>query len=166
MFIQGLTSFQSGNSKRVLQKENSYIHRLSIIPEQNLSNVSNNVFDLIKREELTTFIEPNTIGIGFGNSGAFGEKSIVCGTVYTHQDSGSFLFESPTVNRYPRKVAPVLIVGNVYIAADAIILCGVRFWDNSMVAAGSVVSSDVPPNTLYAGVPAKWKKTFFVSDGV
>ena len=93
-----------------------------------------------------------------------GEKTVVCGTVYTHQDSGSFLFESPTVKRYPRKVAPVLIGDNVYIAAGAIILCGVRIGDNSVVAAGSVVSSDVPPHTLYAGVPAKWKKTFFVSD--
>lgn len=95
-----------------------------------------------------------------------GEKTVVCGTVYTHQDAGSFLFESPTVKRYPRKVAPVMIGDNVYIAAGAIILCGVRIGDNSVIAAGSVVSSDVPPHTLYAGVPAKWKKTFIVSDGI
>lgn len=89
-----------------------------------------------------------------------GEKTVVCGSVYTHQDAGSFLFESPTVKRYPRKVAPVLIGDNVYIATGTIILCGVRIGDNSVVAAGSIVSSDVPPHTLYAGVPAKWKKTF------
>lgn len=94
-----------------------------------------------------------------------GENTVVCGTVYTHQDAGSLLFESPTVKRYPRKVAPVLIGNNVYIATGTIILCGVRIGDNSVVAAGSVVTSDVPSNILYAGVPAKWKKTFVVSDG-
>ena len=95
---------QSGNSKRVLQKENSYIHRLSIIPEQNLSNVSNNVFDLIKREELTTFIEPNTIGIGFGNSGAFGEKSIVLGTNVKSLRSDSILFGSDILSDFSNTI--------------------------------------------------------------
>ena len=89
-----------------------------------------------------------------------GKKTVIAGTLYTHQDAGSYLFESPTVRRFPRKVAPVVIDDHVYIAAGAIILCGVHVGKNSVIGAGSVVISDVPPNTLYAGVPAKCKKTF------
>ena len=44
---------------------------------------------------------------------------------------------------------------NVWIGAAATILPGVTVGDNAIVAAGSVVSHDVPPNTIVAGVPAK-----------
>jgi acetyltransferase-like isoleucine patch superfamily enzyme len=93
-----------------------------------------------------------------------GKKTVLAGKIYTHQDAGSFLFDSPTVRRYPRKVAPVIIGDNVYAAVGSIILCGVKVGDNSVVGAGSVVISDVPPNTLVTGVPAKVKKEFDDSD--
>lgn len=91
---------QSSNTKRVLQQNNSYIHRLSIINESNLSNVSDNVLDLIERDGLTTFIEPNTIGIGFGDSGAFGENSIVLGTDVKALKSNSILFGSDILSDF------------------------------------------------------------------
>lgn len=89
-----------------------------------------------------------------------GKKCVVAGSIYTHQDAGSLLFDSPTVKRYPRKTAPVRINDNVYIATGSIILCGVEIGQNSVVAAGSVVISNVPPDTLVAGVPAKIIKNF------
>ena len=89
-----------------------------------------------------------------------GKRCVVAGSIYTHQDAGSLLFDSPTVTRYPRKTAPVTIKDNVYIATGAIILCGVNLGENSVVAAGSVVTSNVPPNTLVGGVPAKVIKVF------
>ncbi|BBO67276.1 hypothetical protein DSCA_12060 [Desulfosarcina alkanivorans] len=87
-----------------------------------------------------------------------GKKTIIAGSIFTHQDSGSQLFESTTVSRFPRKVAPVIIGDNVYVAAAAIILCDVTIGDNAVVAAGSVVTNDVPADTLVAGAPAKIKK--------
>ena len=87
-----------------------------------------------------------------------GQKCAIGGTIYTHQDAGTLLFDSPTTRRYPRKVAPVIIGNNVWIAADSIILCGVEIGENAIVAAGSLVTHDVPPNTLVAGVPAEVKK--------
>ena len=49
-----------------------------------------------------------------------------------------------------------MIIGrNVWIGADATILPGVTVGDNAVVAAGALVSKDVPANTLVAGLPAK-----------
>jgi acetyltransferase-like isoleucine patch superfamily enzyme len=50
---------------------------------------------------------------------------------------------------------PIVIEKNVWIATGATILGGVRVGENSVVAAGAVVSKDVPPNSFVAGVPAK-----------
>jgi acetyltransferase-like isoleucine patch superfamily enzyme len=50
---------------------------------------------------------------------------------------------------------PIVIERNVWIAAGATIIGGVTVGENSVVAAGSVVTKDVPPNSLAAGNPAR-----------
>lgn len=49
----------------------------------------------------------------------------------------------------------VLIRQNAWIGAGATILPGVTIGENSVVAAGAVVNTDVAPNTVVGGVPAK-----------
>ena len=51
--------------------------------------------------------------------------------------------------------APVKIGNGVWIGAHATILSGVTIGENSIVAAGAVVTKDVPENVVVAGVPAK-----------
>ena len=51
--------------------------------------------------------------------------------------------------------SPIRIGNNVWIAACATIIGGVSVGDNSVVAAGSVVTRDVPPNSLVGGNPAR-----------
>jgi acetyltransferase-like isoleucine patch superfamily enzyme len=51
------------------------------------------------------------------------------------------------------RTAPVKIGDNVFIGAGVIILKGVTIGENSIVAAGSVVNKDIPPNTIAAGNP-------------
>lgn len=50
---------------------------------------------------------------------------------------------------------PVTIEDDVWIGANAVVLPGVRIGNHSVVAAGAVVTKDVPPHSLVAGVPAK-----------
>ena len=54
---------------------------------------------------------------------------------------------------------PVVIQKNVWIGAGATILPGVTVGENSIVAAGAVVSKDVPPNTVVGGVPGRVLKS-------
>jgi len=66
-------------------------------------------------------------------------------------------------NRPPRpklKTAPVKIADNVWIGMNAVILKGVTIGENSVVAAGSVVTKSVAANTVVAGNPATVVKTF------
>ena len=50
---------------------------------------------------------------------------------------------------------PIVIERNVWIAAGAIIIGGVTIGENAVVAAGAVVTRDVPANTLVGGNPAQ-----------
>jgi acetyltransferase-like isoleucine patch superfamily enzyme len=53
------------------------------------------------------------------------------------------------------KNAPIIIGNNVWIATRATILKGVKIGDGAIVATGAVVTKDVPPYCVVAGVPAK-----------
>jgi len=60
-------------------------------------------------------------------------------------------------DRPPRpeiRTAPVIISDNVWIGMNAVILKGVTIGENSVVAAGAVVTKSVPPNVVVAGNPA------------
>lgn len=54
--------------------------------------------------------------------------------------------------------APVCIEDNVFIGANTTILKGVTIGENAVIAAGSVVTSDVPKDTIFGGIPAKFLK--------
>jgi acetyltransferase-like isoleucine patch superfamily enzyme len=53
----------------------------------------------------------------------------------------------------------VIIEDDCWIAANSILLAGVTIGKGSVVAAGSVVTENVPPYSVVAGVPAKWIKS-------
>lgn len=61
---------------------------------------------------------------------------------------------APSENRR-NYYAPVKIGNNVWIGSNATVLPGVTIGEWSVVAAGAVVSKDVPPYTVVGGVPAK-----------
>ena len=53
---------------------------------------------------------------------------------------------------------PIVIEENAWIGMNCIILKGVRIGRNSIIAAGSVVTKDVPDNCIAGGVPCKFIK--------
>jgi acetyltransferase-like isoleucine patch superfamily enzyme len=54
------------------------------------------------------------------------------------------------------QIKPIHIGNNVWVCARSIVLKGVTIGDNSIIGAGSIVTKDVEPNSLYAGNPAKF----------
>jgi len=53
------------------------------------------------------------------------------------------------------KVIETKVKKGASIGSNATILCGITIGENALIGAGSVVTRDVPPNTVVAGVPAK-----------
>ena len=54
--------------------------------------------------------------------------------------------------------APIRLGKNVWVGAHATITSGVTIGDNAVIAAGAVVTKDVPANEVWGGVPAKFIK--------
>lgn len=52
-------------------------------------------------------------------------------------------------------VIPTVVKRGASIGSNATILCGVTIGERAIVGAGSVVTHDVPPDTIVAGVPAR-----------
>lgn len=68
-------------------------------------------------------------------------------------DGGTWLFteEDPSLQKF----APIVIRDNCFIGFGAIIMGNVTIGPNSIVGAGSVVTKDVPPETVVGGNPAR-----------
>src|SRR5580692_10125271 len=61
----------------------------------------------------------------------------------------------PSQRRRATVGKPIVVERNVWIAAGATVIGGVTIGENSVVAAGSVVTKSVPPNALVGGNPAR-----------
>ena len=58
-----------------------------------------------------------------------------------------------------KKTKPVIIGNHVWIGSRAMILKGVKVGDGAVIAAGAIVTKDVPANAVVAGAPARVIKT-------
>lgn len=57
------------------------------------------------------------------------------------------------------KVEPTVVKNGASIGSGATVLCNLTIGENAIVGAGSVVTKDVPSNTIVAGNPAKIKRS-------
>ena len=62
----------------------------------------------------------------------------------------------PRSKQYPQKFEKTIIKKGASIGANSTILAGITIGENAMIGAGSVVTKDVPANTLWYGNPAEF----------
>jgi acetyltransferase-like isoleucine patch superfamily enzyme len=79
--------------------------------------------------------------------------TIAAGASFITHDGGAWVFrqEIPGLNVFGK----IEVKDNCFIGYNSIILPNITVGPNSVVGAGSVVTKDVPPNVVVAGVPAK-----------
>lgn len=87
--------------------------------------------------------------IEIGDQATLAERVLVL----THMNVG--YADHPLQPHFPAMAAPVRVGAGAFLGAGSLILPGVTVGERSFVAAGSVVTSDVAPSTLVAGVPAR-----------
>ncbi len=77
--------------------------------------------------------------------------------LFVTHDGGTLLFR----DKYPSLeiTAPISVGNNVYIGVRSIILPGVKIGNRCIIAAGSIVSKDIPDNSVVGGSPAKFIKS-------
>jgi len=100
-----------------------------------------------------TWIGAFTVIDGSGGLTIGAGCDISCGAhIYTH----SSVRRCVSGRTYPEvERAPVVLGDRVFVGANAVILMGVRVGDEAVIAAGAVVTGDVPARTVVAGVPAR-----------
>ncbi len=77
----------------------------------------------------------------------------------THDGGISVLYNLNYFDYKVDKLAPIKIGNNVFVGARSTIMPGVTIGDNCIIGLGSIVTKDVPSNSVVCGVPAKVIKT-------
>lgn len=104
-----------------------------------------------------TFLDDNKIIIG---DNVLIAPNVQIYTAYhpTHYLDRFTISENETFNFCKTQSAPVIIGKNVWIGGGTIILPGVTIGDNTVIGAGSVVTKDIPADTIAYGNPCKVHK--------
>jgi len=165
----------SGNDPQYMQlREASYATKKLLVPLNNASEPeeARKLFDMILGRALdttTTICTPFQINYG---KNTFVGKHVFINHGCSILDLGGVVIEDEvliapnvTISSEGHPVSPIdrksLVPGkvhikkNAWIGANATILPGVTIGQNSIVAAGAVVTKDVPDNCIVGGVPAK-----------
>lgn len=79
--------------------------------------------------------------------------TIARAVLFITHDGGAWIFrnEIPDIQVF----GPIIIEDNCVIGANAVLFPNIRIGQNSIIGAGSVVISDIPPNSIALGVPAR-----------
>ena len=136
-----------------------------------------NIFKIIRMKYLQTF-KPikyaRLIGVNFPNDGVhiYGKVNwstepwiitlgknvfITDGCKFITHDGGTLLFRNQQPDLDITK--PIVVGDNVYFGNNVIVLPGVTIGNNVVIGAGSIVTKNIPDNSVVAGVPAKIIKT-------
>lgn len=136
----------------------------------------NSAIPLLDKKEINARIEPGAIirdQVEIGDNAVIMMGAVInIGAVIgegTMIDMGAILGGRATVGKHchvgagavlagviePASATPVIVEDDVLIGANAVVIEGVRIGRGAVVAAGAVVISDVEPNAVVAGIPAR-----------
>ena len=112
--------------------------------------INNAVGDVVIGDDTRVGIHNTIIGpVTIGNHVNLAQSITVTALNHNFDDSDKRIDEQGV------STSQVVIGDDVWIGANAVVLPGVTIGTHSIVAAGAVVTKDVPPHSLVAGVPAK-----------
>lgn len=77
-----------------------------------------------------------------------------------HDLTATMLNRALNTDRFKFRKGEIHIGNNVFIGARSTILYGVNIGNNVIIGAGSIVTKDIPDNSIVAGAPAKFIKSF------
>jgi len=107
--------------------------------------------DVIAATGVTILTPDSTVTIG--NKVMIGQDTMIISGNHRFNIPGQYMFDIK--EKQEGDDQPVVIEDDVWIGVRAIILKGVTIGEGSIIAAGSVVTKDVPPYSIAGGVPAK-----------
>lgn len=122
---------------------------------EDFATINNGVGDVIIGERTRIGLGNTLIGpLKIGNDIMFAQNVVISGLNHTYEDI--------SMSIHDQKVTTALITveDEAWIAANSVIVAGVTIGKHSVVAAGSVVTKDVPPYSIVAGNPAKVIKQY------
>lgn len=93
--------------------------------------------------------------LGCGGGIEIGSHVMMSPRVSLHSENHNFERLDLSMKDQGVTRSPIVIEDNCWLASGSIILSGVRIGQGSIVAAGAVVTKDVPPYSIVGGIPAK-----------
>ena len=117
---------------------------------ESFAYINNAVGDVIIGNHTRIGLHNTIIGpVEIGNNVNLAQGITVTALNHNFSDSNKRIDEQGVSTK------PVTIEDDVWIGANAVVLPGVKIGNHCVIAAGAVVTKDVPPHSLVAGVPAK-----------
>ncbi len=160
---------------KVIQKAMRTTAKLNNLVTDDMQEINAVFSELIAKKVDDTFFMIPPFYSDFGENIHIG-KNVFVNHACTFMDRGGITLEdnvligpkvnlittSHPINPAERRATisqPIVIKKGAWIGVGATILPGVTIGENSIVAAGAVVSKDVPENTIVGGIPAKFIKS-------
>ena len=117
---------------------------------ESYSCINNAVGDVVIGDNTRIGLHNTIIGpVSIGSHVNFAQGITVTALNHNFEETNKRIDEQGVSTRQ------VVIGDDIWIGTNAVVLPGVRIGTHSIVAAGAVVTKDVPPHSLVAGVPAK-----------
>ena len=120
---------------------------------ESYSCVNNAVGDVVIGNHTRIGLHSTVIGpVNIGSHVNLAQGVTVSALNHNFSETGKRIDEQGITTRQ------IVIEDDVWIGTNATVLAGVRIGSHSVIAAGAVVTHDIPPHSLAAGVPAQVKR--------